>query len=299
MKPAIKTTLLTLCLLALLLAACQGAPPVKTEPAGTKPVTQAPVSPVKTEAPARPAVTKTLSPTTKTQRTTEDAPHPAVTRPVSVTAEADVLPMPVLTADNQNLTYGAGQMIAAFGEGFLPGEAVAVALIHAEQGVLLNKSAEADGLGYLLAVKRLPASANEKDAPPPGQYTYRFSGSSQTQELSFKVEYFYQPEPAAKGCGFYPEKAVFNGYQVFWCAGLEAGLRYALTSRLGEQMDQVINTSDAFGLVVFPLRQSSDTLTPGLWTVSLGQVLDDDQEPVDAGVPPLSVQILAPGGVNP
>ena len=298
MKPAIKTTLLTLSLLALLLAACQGAPPVKAEPAGTKPVTQAAV-PIKTEAPVRPVVTKTLSPTTKTQRATDDAPHPSVTRPVSVTAEADVLPMPVLTADNQNLTYGAGQMIAAFGEGFLPGEAVAVALIHAEQGVLLNKSAEADGLGYLLAVKRLPASANEKDAPPSGQYTYRFTGSSQTLEFSFKIEYFYQPEPADKGCGFYPEKAVFNGYQVFWCSGLEAGLRYALTSRLGDQVDQVINTSDAFGLVVFPLRQSSDTLTPGLWTVSLGQVLDDDQEPVDAGVPPLSVQILPPGGVNP
>ena len=298
MKPAIKTTLLTLSLLALLLAACQGAPPAKAEPAGTKPVTQA-AAPVKTEAPTRPSITKTLSPTTKTQRVTDEAPHPSVTRPVSVTAEVEAPPMPVLTSDNQNLTYGAGQIIVAFGEGFLPGEAVAVALIHAEQGVLLNKSAEADSLGYLLAVKRLPASANEKDAPPPGQYTYRFTGSSQTLEFSFEVEYFYQPEPAAKGCGFYPEKAVFGGYQVFWCAGLEAGVRYALTSRLGEQMDQVINTSDAFGQVVFPLRQSSDTLTPGLWTVSLGRVLEEDQEPVDARVSPLSVQILAPGGVNP
>ncbi len=92
---------------------------------------------------------------------------------------------------------------------------------------------------------------------------------------------------------------------MFWCAGLEPGVRYALTSHLGEGTvlstvwDRVINTSDTFGWVVFPLRQSSDTLTPGLWTVTLGQVLKDDQEPVDAGIPPLSVQILAPGGVNP
>lgn len=65
--------------------------------------------------------------------------------------------------------------------------------------------------------------------------------------------------------------------------------RYALTSRLGEQWDRVINTSDPFGWVVFPLRQSSDTLTLGLWTVTLGQVLKDDQEPVDVGILPLSV----------
>ncbi|MEW5869147.1 MAG: hypothetical protein AB1894_07730 [Chloroflexota bacterium] len=235
----------------------------------------------------------------KVPRSAQETALPTTPQVISATDIPETLPLPVLAADNQGLTYGAGQMIAAFGEGFLPGEAVAVALIHAEQGVLLNKSAEADSLGYLLAVKRLPVSANDRDAPPPGQYTYRFTGSSQTLEFSFKVEYSYQPEPAAKGCGFYPEKAAFDGYQVFWCTGLEPGVRYALTSRQDGQADQVINISDAFGQVVFPLRQSSDTLAPGLWTVTLGQVIDAEQEPVDVGIPPLSVQILAPGGANP
>ena len=37
-----------------------------------------------------------------------------------------------------SITFGSGQMIVAFGEGFLPGEAVAISLIHAEQGVVFN-----------------------------------------------------------------------------------------------------------------------------------------------------------------
>jgi len=190
-------------------------------------------------------------------------------------------------------------MIVAFGEGYLPGEAVATSLIHAKQGVLLNKIAHADSLGYAMTVKRLTEAAIDKDALPPGQYTYRLSGSAQTLEFRFTVDYFYQPEPSAKGCGIYPEQAVFEGYQVFWCAGLEPGLRYALTSRLDDQIDRVINTSDPFGWVVFPLRQSSDILIPGLWTVSLGQAPADGQEPVEVSLPPLSVQILPPAGVNP
>jgi len=229
----------------------------------------------------------------------------AATQAITATTTTETPPMPILTQDHHDLIFDSGQMIVAFGEGFLLGEAVAISLIHSEQGVLLNKIANADSLGYVMAVKRLTKEATDKDALPPGQYTYRLAGVAQTLEFRFRVEYIYQPEPVSKGCGYYPEKAVFDGYQVFWCAGLDPGVPYALTSRLGDGtvlstvMDRVINTSDPFGLVVFPLHQSSDTLTPGMWTVTLGQILKDGQEPVDVGIPPLSVQILAPGGANP
>lgn len=292
MKPTFKTSLILLLILAL--SACQSAAPEPAAPLKTSPAqptrfpTQTDSQPPDTEAPATEIIPVTEAPTL-----------PAATQVITPTVTMKTPSMPILTQNHQDVTFGSDQMIVAFSEGFLPGEAVAISLIHAEQGVVLNKSANADSLGYAMAVKRLTKEATDKDALPPGQYTYRLAGSAQTLEFRFHVEYNYQPEPASKGCGYYPEKAVFEGYQVFWCAGLEPGMRYALTSRLGEQWDRVINTSDPFGWVVFPLRQSSDTLTPGLWTVTLGQVLKDDQEPVDTGIPPLSVQILAPGGANP
>jgi len=286
MKPTFKTSLILLLILAL--SACQNAAPEPAAPLKTSPAqpirfsTQTDDQPPATEAPA-----------------TEAPALPEPAQPITPTATTETPPIPILTQDHQDLTFSSGQMIVAFGKGFLPGEAVAVSLIQAEQGVVFNKSANADSLGYAMAVKRLTKEATDKDALPPGPYTYRLSGSAQTLEFRFRLDYSYQPEPVSKGCGYYPEQAVFEGYQVFWCAGLDPGLRYALTSRLGEQWDRVINTSDPFGWVVFPLRQSSDTLVPGLWTVSLGQVLADDQEPVEAGIPPFSVQILTPEGVNP
>lgn len=299
MKPTFKTSLFLLLILAL--SACQSAAPEPAVPPKTSPAQ--PTTSI-------PATENTQPPAAETHPTesipvTEEPAIPEPAQPITPTVTTETPPMPIITQNHQDLTFGSSQMIVAFGEGFLPGEAVAIALIHADQGVVLNKSANADGLGYAMAVKRLTKEATEKDALPPGQYTYRMAGSAQTLEFRFTVDYFYQPEPSAtKGCGYYPEKAVFEGYQVFWCAGLEPGGRYALTSQLGDGtvlstvMDRVINTSDAFGLVVFPLRQSSDTLTPGLWTVTLGQVLADGQEPVEVGIPPLSVQILAPGGAN-
>jgi len=291
MKPTFKTSLILLPILAL--SACQSAAPAPAAPPNTSPAqptrfpSKADTIPSSTEAPA-------------TEIPAAEAPTLlAVTQSITPTVTTETPSIPILTQDRQDLTFGSGQMIVAFGEGYLPGEAVVTSLIHTEQGVLLNKIANADSLGYAMAVKRLTKAATDKDALPPGPYTYRLSGSAQTLEFRFTVDYSYQPEPVSKGCGFYPEQAVFEGYQVFWCAGLEPGARYALTSRLDDQIDRVINTSDPFGWVVFPLRQSSDTLIPGLWTVSLGQALKDDQEPVEAGIPPLSVQILSPAGVNP
>jgi len=292
MKPTLKTSLILLLILAL--SACQSAAPEPAAPLKTSPA-QPTRFPTQTDA----QLPATGAPATEIIPVTEAPTLPAATQVITPTVTTETPPMPILTQDHQDLTFGSGQMIVAFGEDFLPGEAVAISLIHAEQGVVLNKIANADSLGYVMAVKRLTKEATDKDALPPGQYTYRLAGSAQTLEFRFTVKYNYQPEPVSKGCGYYPEKAVFEGYQVFWCAGLEPGARYALTSRLDDQMDRVINTSDPFGWVVFPLRQSSDTLTPGLWTVTLGQVLKDGQEPIDVGIPSLSVQILAPGGANP
>jgi hypothetical protein len=287
MKPTSKTSLILLLILAL--SACQSAAPEPATPSKTSPA-QPTRFPTLTD--TRPPATEALA--TEVIPVTEAPTLPAATQAITVTATTKTPPMPILTQNHQDLTFGSGQMIVAFGEGFLPGEAVAISLIHAEHGVVLNKSASADSLGYAMAVKRLTIEATDKDALPSGQYTYRLAGSAQTQEFRFHVEYNYQPEPFVKGCGYYPEKAVFNGYQVFWCAGLEPGQPYQLTSRIGEAVDQVVNTADPFGLVVYPLTQSSNTLSPGVWTVTLGLFMQANAQPVDIGFAPMTVEILPP-----
>jgi hypothetical protein len=287
MKPTFKTSLIFLLILAL--SACQSAAPEPAAPPKTSPAqptrfpTQTDAQPPATEASATEIIPVTEAPTL-----------PAATEAITATTTTETMPMPILTQNNQDLTFGSGQMIVAFGEGFLPGEAVAISLIHADQGVVLNKSANADSLGYAMAVKRMAKEATNKDALPPGQYTYRLAGSAQTLEFRFRIEYNYQSEPVNKGCGYYPEKAVFNGYQAFWCAGLEPGKPYQLTSRIGEAVDQVVNTADPFGLVVYPLTQSSNTLSPGVWTVTLGLFTQANAQPVDIGFAPMTVEILPP-----
>ena len=158
--------------------------------------------------------------------------------------------------------------------------------------MLSNKTVQADTLGYVLVVRRLAQNANEKDALPAGHLVYQISGTSQSRQYGFFVDYDLQEFPTSKGCGFYPEKAAFNGYQVFFCGGLTPKQAYQLTSRLGKATDQVVNAADTFGLVVFPLRQSSDTLTPGTWIVTLGQFINTNAQPKDIGYAPMTVEII-------
>jgi len=202
-----------------------------------------------------------------------EIPQTSATEPVTATQSASLswnLSLPVVTRANQDVTFGAGQIVTVLGEGYQPGETAVVSLIHDVQGVLFNKTVQADALGYVLVVKRLTKSAEEVNALPAGHLVYQISGAAQSHQYGFFVDYALQDFPASKGCGFYPEIAAFNGYQVFFCGGLTPKQAYQLTSRLGEATDQVVNTADAFGLVVFPLRQSSKTLAPGTWTVTLG-----------------------------
>ncbi len=210
MKSTIKTSLILLLILAL--SACQSAAP---EPAAPPKISPAqPTTSIPTKANALPPAIEALA--TEIMPATEVPTLPTATQAITATATTETPPNPILTQNHQDLTFGSGQMIVAFGEGFLPGEAVAISLIHAEQGVVLNKSANADSLGYTMAVKRLAKEATDKDALLPGQNTYRLAGSAQTLEFCFRVEYNYQPEPVSKGCGYYPEKAVFEGTR---CSG--------------------------------------------------------------------------------
>ena len=201
-------------------------------------------------------------------------------------------PLPILTGENQDLTFGHGQLVVAFGEGFQPGETVAISLIHDTQGVLSNTTAQADSLGYVLAVKRLKQSASDKDALPAGRLVYQFAGAARTMKYGFYVDYDLPPGVTPKGCGFYPQKAAFNGYQVFFCGGLQPGQAYQLTLSQDAAVDQAVNTADSFGAVVFPLVQSSQSLTPGTWMVTLGLFSKTGAAPSDIGFPPMTIEIL-------
>ena len=286
------TILFFLLVFSFLLAACQADEPLagitQTVPASGsagRPVT------FSTQSITTPTL---IAPVSQTPAFTE-IPQTSATEPVTVTQSASLtwnVPIPVVTRANQDVTFGAGQIVTVLGEGYQPGEAVVVSLIHDIQGVLFNKTIQADALGYVLVVKRLTQSSTEKDALPAGHLVYQVSGAAQTHQYGFFVDYALQDFPSSKGCAFYPEKAAFNGYQVFFCGGLTPKQAYQLTSRLGEATDQVVNTADAFGLVVFPLRQSSKTLAPGTWTVTLGQFTKTGSQPADIGYSPMTVEII-------
>jgi hypothetical protein len=264
-----------LLLLALLLSACQpGAPQAAWTP------------------PTLPALPETSPPTTQAPAASEPTPLVAVEETPDPPALTWRGALPILTADHQGLTFGPGQMIAVFAEGFLPGESIAVSLIHPIQGVLLTHTAQADNLGYLLLVKRLKDSAAEPDALPEGSLSYQVNGAGPSLRFGFHIDYNLPPFAAPAGCGFYPQKAAFNGFQVFFCGGLQPGQAYQLTSQMGAATDQVVNRADYSGLALFPLRQSSDTLSPGLWTVTIGLFSGENSPPVDIGYPSMTVEIL-------
>ena len=279
-----KRSFLALLLLTLLLSACKpGAITVVTQPAATEPVVRPYPEPEATK--------QALPPTTHAEPTSPPPTQPVT--PTETLATSDWSgPLPVLTADNQGLTFGPGQLVAAFAEGFTPGETVAIALIHDQAGALANKTALADSLGRLLTVRRLKQNASEAEALPEGHYVFELAGAAQTRKLGFFVDYRLPEAVYPKACGFYPEQAVFNGYQVFFCGGLSADTAYTLLSKQGAAIDQVTNTADYAGLAVFPLIQSSDALTPGTWTVTLGSYVNDQTPPVLLDLPAMTVEIL-------
>ena len=290
-----KRSFFAILLFTLLLAACKpGVVPTATQSTVTKPVTARPASQTY---PAPETAKPSLPPTARLPRA---EPTASPTQPVTPTETLPpagwIGPVPILTADNQELTFGPGQLVAAFAEGFTPGETVAIALIHDQAGALANKTALADSLGRLLTVRRLKQNASEAEALPEGHYVFELSGAVQTRKLSFFVDYRLPAATFPKACGFYPEQAAFNGYQVFFCGGLSVDAAYTLLSKQGTASDQATNTADYSGLAVFPLIQSSDALTPGTWTVTLGSYVDDQTPPTPLDLPEMTVEILPEGG---
>lgn len=302
MKPSSKT-LCILLLLILSLAACQSAAPESSAPASSgaaeaaTPVVTHETGPssggVRPKAPRHP-VLKPPSAATATQPVQATEPLSATLAPASTWSA----PLPILTASNQNLTFGPGQVMTAFAQGFQPSEDVAIALIHETQGVVFNKSSRADALGNVQAARRLKRSPDEKDGLPAGNYTYQLTGASQVQKFTFQVDYQFQPALSHQGCGFYPAQVVFEGALAFFCSGLKPDQQYTLTTRFGDSHDAILTASDPFGLLIFPLRLTSETLTPGDWLFSLGETTSQYGAPLNSGIPPLSIHILSLTEVN-
>ena len=240
--------------LILLLAACSpGDPTPAIAPAGEV------LKPVITEPPAA----------------TEAPPAPAEALPPAWDG-----PLPILTAASQGQTFGPGQVIGAFGRGFEPGEDVAVAIIHETEGILVNQSARADGLGNAQTAHLLTRTPDEPGGLPAGRYELQLAGALQTLSFGFRVDYAHQPAPLQPACSYYPAQPVFDGQLALFCQGLAPSQRYTVTASQGELSESLSTESDPSGFLLFPLHLSSTILTPGEWTFSL-----------DAGLPPMPVQV--------
>ena len=235
---------------------------------------------------ASPAPRATLAPSGETQKPAATQPPPAepteaVAVPLSALPPAWEGPLPILTASNQNLVFGPGQVVGAFGRGFEPGEDVAVAIVHETQGVLANKAARADGLGNAQTALYLTRSPDEPGGLPAGRYDLQLAGTLQTLRFSFQVDYAHQPAPASPACSFYPAQPAFDGQLALFCQGLEPARRYTVTASQGDLSESLSTESDPAGFLLFPLHLSSTILTPGEWTFSL-----------DNGLPPMPVQVV-------
>jgi len=289
------TTSAILFALALLLAACQNSIANDVEATQTLPA-KAGTSATKTQA-VPVAVTETVitHASILTEMPPSMLPTETVSNTVTQTGFSTAWPsqLPILSVDNQDLVYGPGQAIIAFAQNFQSGENIAIALIHETQGIVANKSATADALGNVQTGRRLKQTPTEQDGLPAGKYTYRFTGTSQTQTFTFQVDYQHRPSYDYKGCGYFPSKAIFEGALAFFCSGLKPSTKYTLTTKMDDKVDAIITTSDPFGLVIFPLRLTSKTLTPGDWQFSLGETTDQVGKPLDLGFPPLTIHILS------
>lgn len=297
---------LIILLFLVILAACQ---PEMT-PASSRPEkTESPTAPLSGVSPSKPHrfLPTTVSPYPAVEtEPVSSKPSSVVTATVTVTATVDVSahvwdgPLSILLVDNQNLTFGPGQIISVYAKGFQPGEDVAVAAIHETQGVVFNKTAKADALGHIQTARRLTKTAQEKGALPAGSYTYQLTGANQVQKFTFQVDYQHQPKANGKsGCGTYPTEAVFEGHLAVFCQGLLPNTSYTLTATQGEKYDAVLTTSDPFGQIIFPLRLTSETLSPGTWVFSLGKTTTQTGNPLDLGFPTISIPVLSLQEVHP
>jgi len=277
----------------LLLAACQNSTVIEsTQTLPTKAITSAtktqPVTVKETAIVIAQVPATTEAPAGAQPSETNSSTAPQIDLPAIWPSQ-----LPILITDNQDSVYGPGQAIIAFAQNFQSGENIAIALIHETQGVMANKNATADALGNVQTGRRLKQTPTEQDGLPAGRYTYRFTGTSQTQTFTFQVDYQHRPSYDYKGCGYFPSKAVFEGALAFFCSGLKPNTKYTLTTKMDDKVDAIITTSDPFGLVIFPLRLTSKTLAPGDWTFSLGETTDQVGKPLDLGFPPLMIHVLS------
>lgn len=282
-------------ILTLLLAACQNSTANDVESTQTLP-TKAGTSATKTQpVPAAGTATVVTQPHILTEVPSSISSTETISSTVPLTGFSVVWPsqLPILTTDNQDLIYGPGQAIIAFAQNFQSGENIAIALIHETEGIVANKSATADALGNVQTGRRLKQTPTEQDGLPAGKYTYRFTGASRTQTFTFQVDYQHRPSYDYKGCGYFPSQAVFEGALAFFCSGLKPNTKYILTTKMDDKVDAIITASDPFGLVIFPLRLTSKTLSPGDWQFSLGETTDQVGKPLDLGFPSLTIHILS------
>jgi len=128
--------------------------------------------------------------------------------------------LPILTAANQGLVYGPGQLVMALAEGLDPTMEYTISLVHGRDGVLGSASTVADSQGGLVLAHAVRMTGDEEGARPAGQLVFSVP---EVREYAFAIDYDKAATPAPAECGVYPEQAHIGGTIVFWCGGFEPG----------------------------------------------------------------------------
>ena len=205
--------LLTLTTLALLVAACSGAP---ASPPATDVADEAHLDEPTQEEQLQTTQEEQLQATqveTAVAQDTVTAKEATERSPESATDPKPI--MPFITEDHQGFTYGPGQRVIVIVEGFAPGDTLDVTLFHQEQGQL-----DAFAIENIDQRGKAPIYHTVDGSYPDGDFYYHVSGSNGVEKTySFALDHSQVVDSVPfEGCGVYPEPAL-GSTVIAWCTG--------------------------------------------------------------------------------
>jgi hypothetical protein len=209
-------------------------------------------------------------------QTEADPPTPQDT-PVASTNLTTRTQPPVITEARQGLTYGPDQLVLVFAEGFQPDATVSVSAMHETEGIVKSASANANALGEILIYHYVQHSAEDSDAYPAGEITFRLRTSTgSVKTYAFRIDYENAPALTPAGCGSYPASVHLGGSFAIWCGGFAKEDFVDSNYQLGYSISHAGNTlltsqTDvlADGLAIAWLTtESGDPV--GSWDITIG-----------------------------
>ena len=209
---------------------------------------------------------------------TEADPPTTQDTPVASTNLTTRTQTPVITEARQGLTYGPDQLVLVFAEGFQPSETVSVSAMHETEGIVKSASANANALGEILIYHYVQHSAEDSDAYPAGEITFRLRTSTgSVKTYAFRIDYENAPALTPAGCGSYPASVHLGGSFAIWCGGFAkedfADKNYQLGYSISYAGNTLLNTQTdvlADGLAIAWLTtEPGDPV--GSWDITIGE----------------------------